>query len=914
MSQRRRVNLPSGIRRAFRLALGRPTIEAEVNDEVAFHLEMRAAELAARGLTPSAARDEAERRFGDLHQWSAAMATVDREHGAQRHRAEWLGGVGRDLRYTIRALRRQPLFTAGVIATLALGVGANAAMFGIVDQLLLRPPAHVIAPSEVRRLYVATTDDNGVESTDRGFGYAAFTELRASKSFVDLAAWSMPQPAALGRGTGAREIFAGPATASLFPTLGVRPQLGRFFTEDEDRPPTGTPVAVIGHELWRTDFGGDTSVLGRTITVDGADYQVIGVAPPGFSGVGLEKVDVWLPMTASSSRSISGMTRAPWWELRGMVWLDLFGRLRPGVSAAEAEAELSVLYPRFLGSGPGAFPAERLAKSRPRIVLGPVQAARGPERSANTRVTLWLLGVSAVVLIIACANVTNLLLARAARRRREIAVQLAIGAGRGRLIRQLLLESLLLSIVGGLAGLLVARWGGGFVRAILLPSVAWTDTISDPRVLLFTLLVVTLTGVLAGIVPAVQASRPDLTVALKTGAREGHGRRARTRSALLVTQAALSVVLLVGAGLFVRSLRNASHIPLGFQPERVLRVDADLRGAGYSASETQALHEQIVTRVRALPGVSSAALVGAVPFYSMISTRLRVPGRDSMPRMPGGPPVTSPVSPEYFSTLGTRVLRGRAFTDADRVGSELVMMVSETTARTLWPAGDALGQCMEVGAADTIPCTAVVGIVEDVRWGELEEQPRLHVYVPIAQRRASPTLVLRTRGDDIATIEAVRAVVYELAPRLAFVRLETLTESIDHQLLPWRLGASMFTAFGVLALVIAAVGLYSMLAYMVTLRAHEMGVRMALGAGVGDVLRLVVGDGMRVTALGIALGVAGALLLAPRLETLLYGVSARDPLVVGGVVVALLAVALVASLAPALSAARADPSAALRND
>jgi hypothetical protein len=284
------------------------------------------------------------------------------------------------------------------------------------------------------------------------------------------------------------------------------------------------------------------------------------------------------------------------------------------------------------------------------------------------------------------------------------------------------------------------------------------------------------------------------------------------------------------------------------------------------------------------------------------------------------------VSPEYFSTLGTRVLRGRAFTDADRVGSELVMMVSETTARTLWPGGDALGQCMEVGGADrdkpgllaapvdTMPCTSVVGVVEDVRWSDLEQQPHLHVYVPIAQRRASPTLVLRARGDDIATIDAVRAVVYELAPRVAFVRLEALTESIDDQLRPWRLGASMFTAFGVLALIIAAVGLYSMLAYMVTLRAHEMGVRIALGAGVGDVLRLVVGDGMRVTAAGIALGVVGALVLAPRLETLLYGVSARDPLVVGGVVVALLAVALVASLAPAMRAARADPNVALRND
>jgi hypothetical protein len=298
----------------------------------------------------------------------------------------------------------------------------------------------------------------------------------------------------------------------------------------------------------------------------------------------------------------------------------------------------------------------------------------------------------------------------------------------------------------------------------------------------------------------------------------------------------------------------------------------------------------------------------------MAITVVRLPGRDSLPRMPGGGPVYSSVSPEYFSTLGTRVLRGRSFTDADRVGSEPVAMVSETTARTLWPAGNALGQCIQVGRVDTLPCTVVVGVVEDVRWGELQEQAHLHVYAPIAQRREVPTLLIRTRGDDVATIDAVRRVVHEVAPRVTFVRLVPLQESIDSDLRPWKLGASMFTAFGVLALVIAAVGLYSMLAYTVTLRAHEMGVRVALGAGVGDVLRLVVGDGMRVTAAGIALGVLGALLLAPRMETLLYGISARDPVVIIGVVVALLAVALVASLAPAMRAARSDPNVALRSE
>jgi predicted permease len=534
--------------------------------------------------------------------------------------------------------------------------------------------------------------------------------------------------------------------------------------------------------------------------VDGIDYQVIGVAPPGFAGIGLQRVDVWLPMTTSSGPGFSRMLRGVnWWEFRGIVFLDLVGRLRPGITDVEAEAELAVIYPQFIGNGPGAMPPERLAKRRPRIVLGPVLAARGPDPSASTRVTLWLLGVSVMVLVIACANVTNLLLARATQRRREIAVQLAIGAGRGRLVRQLLLESLLLALAGGIAGLMVARWGGGFVRSILLPSIAWAESIADARMLLFTLAVVTLSGLLAGIVPAIQASRPDLSAALKTGAREGHGRRARMRSVLLVTQAALSVVLLVGAGLFVRSLRNASRIPLGFHPEGVVRVEADLRGAGYTAQEARQLQVQINERVRALPGVESTALVGAIPFYSMIGGRLSVPGRDSLPQMSGGPPVYAPVSSEYFTMMGTRVLRGRAFTKADRVGSEPVAMVSETTARALWPGGDALGKCVMVGAAEPPPCSTIVGIVEDVHWEELQEGPKLHVYASIAQTGGSMTLLIRTRSDEAATADAIRGIVYDVAPRMTFVRLVPLSESIDYQLRPWKLGASMFTAFGVLA-------------------------------------------------------------------------------------------------------------------
>ena len=916
MTGRPKPTLPRGVRRVFRLAAGRPRIEAEVDDEVAFHLEMRAAELVAQGWPADAARAEAQRRFGDIQHWSTAMTTEDRERTARWQLAEWLGGFTRDVRYTVRALRLQPLFTIGVIMTLALGIGANTTMFGIVDQLLLQPPPHVADPGSVRRLYSASTSEAGAEQVDAVFSYAAFTTFRnASRSFAGLAAWSPAWRRPLGRGTEAREVFEASASASLFPALGVRPALGRFYSEQEDMPPNGSPVAVLGHELWRSDFGGDSAIMGRVVTIGGADYRVVGVAPPGFTGIGMQRVDVWTPMTTSSAASIGRVSRGvPWWESRSVEWLEIVGRLRPGVTPAAAEAELAVIYRQFLAGGTSPRSPERLARERPRIELGPVQAERGPAASANTPLTVWLLGVSVVVLIIACANVTNLLLARAARRRREIAVRLALGVGRGRLIRQLLLESLVLAAGGGLAGLFVAQWGGRFVRTVLMPGIPWGDTLTNPRVLTFTLVIVALTGVLAGLIPAVQASRPDLTVALKAGARDGGGRRGRTLTLLLVTQAALSVILLVGAGLFVRSLGNATSVPLGFEPARVLRLEASLRDAGYTREETPLLYQQLMTRMRSVPGVAAAALVTPVPFYSIISGPVRVPGRDSTPRMPGGQPLHVAVSPDYFATVGTRLLRGRAFTDADRAGSERVLIVSQTTARTLWPNEDALGRCVRLSTSDTMPCNTVVGVVEDVRWDKLQELPRLQVYTAIAQVPQSPSLLVRPARGDAASVEAIRRAVYEVAPRLTFANLVPLSSYVDRELRPWRLGASMFSAFGMLAMVIAAVGLYSMLAYTVTLRTHELGVRMALGAGANDVLRLVVGDGMRVTLAGVVIGLVGAVLLSPKLESLLYGVGGRDPMVLGGVAVTLVLVALVASLLPAMRAARADPSAALRTD
>ncbi len=910
--------LPEGIRRVFRLATRRPRIEAEVDEEIAFHLHMRQAELTERGWTVDAARDEASRRFGNVTHWSRAMRQIDQGRVRQERQSEWLADMLRDLRYTVRGLRRQPVFSIGVILTLALGIGANATMFGIVDRLLLRPPPHVVDAGSVHRLYVDARGEDGVRTTQRRFSYAAFANIRAeSRSFRDVAVWGV-STSAMGRGTDARQISGAMASAGLFPLLGVRPHLGRFFAEEEDQPPRGARVAVIGYDLWRAEYGGDPAVLGRTIHLDGSDYQIIGVAPAGFSGPSLERVDAWMPVTAASPDRINHFIGDhSWWEVRGASWLSLVGRIAPGVSEEQAEAELALLYPRILMSGPDGRTAERVERQSPHVVLGGIQADRGPDRSPGARVATALLGVSALVLVIACANLGNLLLARAARRRREIAVRVALGVGRGRLIRQLLLESVLLALVGGVAALLVAHWGGNVVRTVLLPDVAWGETLADGRVMLFTMLAALVTGVLAGLVPALLATAPSLAGTLKSGSRDGGGRRARTRTILLVVQGALSVVLLVGAGLFVRSLINVGRVELGFEPERVQVVDADVFGAGYQPAQSAAIYDQLLTQVSSMPGVDAAAVVLTVPFRTVWDIDLRLPGRDSIPLMPGGAPLFNAVTPDYFRTVGTPFNQGRSFTAADRAGSEQVAIVSQSTARILWPAGDAIGQCIHTTDESDAPCTTVIGVVGDVQWNDLRGEPRHQIYVPLAQQVTGPpmrTLLVRPSGDPRSLDAALRQAVQEVAPNVAYTPVTPLLDGVEPQLRPWRMGATMFTAFGVLALIIAAVGLYSVLAYSVAQRAHELGVRVALGASTNDVLRLVVGSGLRVTAAGVVVGVVAALLLGGRIEPLLYDVGARDPVVIGSVAGILLLVAAVASLLPAIRAARVDPNRALRSD
>jgi predicted permease len=529
-------------------------------------------------------------------------------------------------------------------------------------------------------------------------------------------------------------------------------------------------------------------------------------------------------------------------------------------------------------------------------------------------------GVAAVVLVVACANAGNLVLARTLRRRREVAVRLALGISRARLVRLLLAESVVLSLAGGVAGLLLAVGGGRILKAVLLPSGA---TISG-RVLVLTGLAALVTGLLVGLVPALQGSRPDLTTALKAGAREGGTQRSRLRTTLTVVQAALSVVLLVGAGLFVRSLWNVRSLRLGVEPDRVLMVDlgeawatghADVAQSNEARAPVQMrdFFARALERVRAIPGVESASISNGTPFQSSVMFDLEVPGWDSIPKLPGGGPYVTSVSSDYFRTMGTRLVRGRLFTAEESATGERVAVVSETMARTLWFGQDPMGRCLVMMRSSG--CYSVVGVVEDTRRFQVVGEPAaMQYYVPLGQDFRGAMLLIRSVGPRASMVETVRRELQRLDPGIGYISVRSPQDNVDWQVHPWRLGATMFVVFGALALLVAAIGLYSLIAYLVAQRTHEFGVRVALGARAADIARLVMGRGVGAAAAGVVIGVALALALGRLVEPLLFETAPYDAGVFFVVTATLLAFAVLASLVPTWRATRVDPVTALRSE
>jgi predicted permease len=727
----------------------------------------------------------------------------------------------------------------------------------------------------------------------------------------------------VGRGAEARPARIRAATSSYFRLLGAAPVLGRFYDSTEDQLGAG-PVAVVSHGYWMRQLGGAPDVLHRTLAIGPFVYAIIGVTPAGFAGAELSEPDVWLPLRQAAPVLAGAEALSSW----GWMWVQALARLAPGASPAGAAAEATVVVQRASAASappPGAGPRARFPGIQ-QVVLGPIQAARGPGMTSDAKVALWVGLVALAVLLVACANVGNLLLARGLRRRTEMAVRAGLGAGRGALVRQLLVESTLLALLGGAAALLVALWGGAAVRAYLLPSLTPGATVLDPRALAFTAVVAIVTGLLAGSVPAWQASRTDIAVALRSSGRDLGAARGRLRSTLLATQVAMTLVLLVGAGLFVRSLRHAQTLDYGLDLEHLMLANVQQRGANVSISRSftgqspegpvdpqSALLLRMRERIKADPAVTSADAMAGTPYQSAMMLGIRVSGRDTLPRVAGGGPFVMIVTPTYFATVGTRLLRGRGFTDADVKGSLPVTVVDQSFARFAWPDRDPIGQCIYLGDST---CIQVVGIAADIVGRSVTQARSLNYYLAFEQHVIPMIpldgLVIRSRGPADRVEGLVQHALQVSEPELPYVRLQTLTERIAPQWRSWKLGATMLTAFGLLALVIASLGLYGVTAYGVAQRTQEIGVRIALGAGRRSVVGVAVAQALRATVIGGALGLLLALLLGRAVRSLLFGVTSADPTAVTGAIAVLLVVAAMAAYLPARRAARIDPMEALR--
>ncbi|HEX5727659.1 MAG TPA: ABC transporter permease [Longimicrobiaceae bacterium] len=809
-----------------------------------------------------------------------------------------------DLRYTVRTLARAPGFALVAVLTLALGIGANTTVFSLVNAILLRPPAHVEAPERLVSVY--TSDFSGP-----AFGASSYPDVvefgRQANVFEGVAAFTV-RPAGVGAVEDPEPALAQAVTGEFFGVMGVRPLRGRFFAPEEARVPGGAQVAVISERLWERRFGRAPDALGKPLLVSGRPFTVVGVMPAGFDGGfrGLA-LDVWVPLTASPEL---GETEV---EQRGHRGLFVVGRLRDGVTLDAARERMAVVARRLAAEDPDMW--NDLSGAARRITLLPERESRVPPQIRGPVLGFagLLTAVVGIVLLICCANLAGLMLARASARRREVGIRLSLGASRRRIVRQMLTESTLLALLGGAAGVLLSIWAAELMVGARLPIPVQValDLRPDLTVLAFTAAIAVVTGVVFGLAPALQASRPDLVGALKseTAVLPGARRRVSLRSALVVSQVAMSLLLLIGATLFLRALGSAAAIDTGFRAEHLLVAPLEPRPGteeGDPAASLAAVQEAR-RRVAALPGVRAATWGSSVPLAGASRRWISVEGYQ--PRQ--GEDMEfhyNMVGPDYFETLGIGLARGRGLTEADRAGAPGVVVVSETFARRFWPGQDAVGK--RIGTGDR-PYT-VVGVARDARHVSLTDAPRPYVYYAALQEPQGVNLMVRTDGDPRQAASAVAAAVREAAPQFTVRNPRPMEQVLGAALLPQRIVSRALGGFALLALALASMGLYGVVAYAVARRTREIGVRIALGARTRDVLRLVVGQGARLAAAGVVLGLAGAWALTRLLSGLLLGFSPTDPVTFLGAPLLLAGVALLASWLPARRAARVDPMTALR--
>lgn len=891
----------------------RPEREAEIIEELSDHLQQSYEELRARG----SADDEALREVMAEVDWrnfvpelqisrkTSSPETVPEGAAASGHLLEDLWN---DLRFALRMLRKSPGFAAVAVLTLALGIGANTAVFTVVDSLILNP----LPVENISTLAAVNTTEakKAARSGDlEALSYLNLKDTRErTRAFRNLAGHSYPMAVTMTDKGEPRRIFAEIVTANYFDTLGIHPFLGRFFLPGEDQTPGAAPVAVLGYTAWQSRFGGVSDILGQTITLDKTPFTVIGVGPKGFKGVyAVFGPDLWIP-SMMAEHILPAEQRNALGD-RGLPLFTGIGRLRPGVTLQQAQAELSTVGAALAKEDPDANDGKSLT------VTPLIEAAYGPERQPVVFGGVLLTAIVGFVLLIACSNVANLLLARSSVRRQEIAVRISLGAGRMRLIRQLLTESVLLGLFSGVLGFLFG-YGGCRILESLRPA-EYAQNLADLRlnasVFVFALAVAVLTGLTFGIVPALRSSRVSVSEVLKEETRSAgrsHG-RVGLANTLLAGQVAASLVLLVVAALFLRSIEREYLIDPGFQTKHLALVMLYPGQAGYERVRTEQFYKRAGERIGRIPGVSSVSWASNLPLWGRKETGIVIEGQEARKKSEAISAVVDTVDLNYFSTLGIPLLEGRDFTQNDRDIATPVAIINETMAAKYWPEQDAIGKRLELPQGKEY--LQIVGVVKTTNYQALGEPPQACVYIPLQQNFTdSMILYARSERDPSTVLAAVQAEIHSLDPGLPVEDMRTGTKVIDQALWWSKMGVGLLSVFGLLALGLASVGLYGIMAYSVNQRRREIGVRMALGAGERSVSLLVLRQGMTVVASGVVTGLVLALLLGRVLSRFLYGVSGSDPLSLAGAAFALVAVAFVACYLPARSASRLDPLVALR--